>query len=383
MKLILTQMLLTASIGLHAQNIGITLRTTGAMELRGKEPSYAQAIVDTTLYADAAGGLLMKGKLGVGIIPTSGKGLRFMFYPFKGGLRSGNVDGAQWNDANFGFYSTAIGNNTVASAFGSFASGDASVASGVEAFTHGSNNLSSGTVGISMGASCTAAGFASIAMGFTNHANGQGSVALGYRCNAYEDYSVAIGHRATSLSFSGCMVMSDYSTTDSTRASANNQFTSRYAGGYRMFSNYTRTVGVQVVPSGNSWSSISDSCKKENFEAADKETFLQKLSSLKLGSWNYKAQDDKNYRHYGPMAQEIFAAYGHDQRGIIGCDTLLATADMDGIMMILLQGLEKRTRDQETALNDLRKENAELKSQVAKINKLEAMLKDLQAIAKQ
>ena len=383
MKVIATAVLLIFSTCVHAQKIGLTLKSSVTMILSGKEPSYAQAIVDTTLYADAAGGLLMKGKLGVGIIPTSGKGLRFMFYPFKGGLRSGNVDGAQWDDANFGFYSTAIGNNTVASAFGTFASGDGSVASGVEAFTHGSNNLSSGTVGISMGASCTAGGFASIAMGFTNHANGQGSVALGYRCNAYKDYSVAIGYRATSLSFTGCMVMSDESYTDSTRASADNQFTSRYAGGYRMFSNYTRTVGVQVVPSGNSWSSISDSTKKENFEAADKESFLQKLGTLKLGSWNYKTQDEKTYRHYGPMAQEIFEAYGHDQKGIIGCDTLLATADMDGIMMILLQGLEKRTHDQETALTDLRRENAELKSQVARINKLEAMLKEMQATAKE
>ena len=178
------------------------------------------------------------------------------------------------------------------------------------------------------------------------------------------------------------MVLSDESTTDSTRAGANNQFTSRYAGGYRLYSNPTRTLGVRLVASGSSWASISDSCKKENFEAADKEDFLQKLANLKLGSWNYKTQDEKRDRHYGPMAQEIFAAYGKDRKGIIGCDTLLATADMDGIMMILLQGLEKRTRNQEMALDDLRQENAELRSQVARINKLEAMLKEMQAVAK-
>ena len=383
MKIITTAVLLIFSIFLNAQN-GITLRSTGAMVLKGKEPSNLNAVTDTTLYVDAAGGLTTKGILGVGHIPANGKGVRMMFYPYKGGFRAGGLDGVgtQWDSVNFGFYSTAFGHNTVASGFGSFACGDGSTASGTDAFTQGNNNLSSGTIGITMGASCTAAGFASTAIGFTNHATGQGSVAIGYRCNSFADYSVALGHRATSLNFSGCMVLSDESTTDSTRAGANNQFTSRYAGGYRLYSNPTRTLGVRLVASGSSWASISDSCKKENFEAADKEDFLQKLANLKLGSWNYKTQDEKRDRHYGPMAQEIFAAYGKDRKGIIGCDTLLATADMDGIMMILLQGLEKRTRDQEMALNGLRKENAELRSQVARINKLEAMLKEMQAVAK-
>lgn len=46
------------------------------------------------------------------------------------------------------------------------------------------------------------------------------------------------------------------------------------------------------------------------------------------------------------MAQEIFHYFGKDDYGTIGNDTTLATADMDGIMMIALQALEKRTAEQ-------------------------------------
>jgi hypothetical protein len=114
-----------------------------------------------------------------------------------------------------------------------------------------------------------------------------------------------------------------------------------------LYSNSTATIGAQLTAGASSWSVISDSTKKENYTPVNADVFLQRLKGLKLGSWNYKTQDPKQNRHYGPMAQEIFAAYGSDAFGTIGCDTLLASADMDGIMMILLQGLEKRTAKQQ------------------------------------
>ncbi len=46
------------------------------------------------------------------------------------------------------------------------------------------------------------------------------------------------------------------------------------------------------------------------------------------------------------MAQEMFHYFGKDDYGTVGNDTTLATADMDGIMMIALQALEKRTAEQ-------------------------------------
>jgi hypothetical protein len=67
---------------------------------------------------------------------------------------------------------------------------------------------------------------------------------------------------------------------------------------------------------------------------------LGRFRHLRIGSWNYKG--DKR-RHYGPMAQEWFAAFGHDGIGTIGNDTTLATADVDGVLCIAVQALENRS----------------------------------------
>jgi hypothetical protein len=56
------------------------------------------------------------------------------------------------------------------------------------------------------------------------------------------------------------------------------------------------------------------------------------------------------------MAQEIFHYFGTDKYGTIGNDTTIASADMDGIMMICLQALEKRTKELNDAIIELKTE---------------------------
>src|SRR2546425_11373397 len=48
-------------------------------------------------------------------------------------------------------------------------------------------------------------------------------------------------------------------------------------------------------------------------------------------------------RHYGPVAQEFFAAFGHDGIGTIGTPTTITSTDMAGGLMIAGQALEERT----------------------------------------
>src|SRR2546426_12109277 len=48
-------------------------------------------------------------------------------------------------------------------------------------------------------------------------------------------------------------------------------------------------------------------------------------------------------RHYGPVAQEFFAAFGHDGIGTIGTPTTITSTDMAGGLMIAVQALEERT----------------------------------------
>ena len=42
---------------------------------------------------------------------------------------------------------------------------------------------------------------------------------------------------------------------------------------------------------------------------------------MTLESWNYKGHDPSQFRHYGPTAQEFFAAFGDDGFGVVGTDT--------------------------------------------------------------
>ena len=43
------------------------------------------------------------------------------------------------------------------------------------------------------------------------------------------------------------------------------------------------------------------------------------------------------------MAQDFYAAFGNDGVGTIGNDTTLSSSDFDGINLIAIQALEKRT----------------------------------------
>ena len=140
-------------------------------------------------------------------------------------------------------------------------------------------------------------------------------------------------------------------------------------GGYILYSAPNLSTGVSLSSGGNAWASISDSTKKENYRSANGDYFLSSLSKLKLGSWNYKTQDPKTFRHYGPMAQEIYHYFGNDGTGTVGCDTLLATADMDGIMMICLQALERRTTELQKKTKELDETNKRL-AELTEANKL-------------
>jgi len=39
------------------------------------------------------------------------------------------------------------------------------------------------------------------------------------------------------------------------------------------------------------------------------------------------------FRHYGPVAQDFFAAFGRDDVGTIGTPTTINSGDMQGILM--------------------------------------------------
>ncbi|MBD2757099.1 tail fiber domain-containing protein [Spirosoma validum] len=137
----------------------------------------------------------------------------------------------------------------------------------------------------------------------------------------------------------------------------------RFSGGYVLYSSapasQSTAIGVQLLSGGNAWTTISDSTRKEKFRPADGANFLQKISAMRLGSWNYKGQDLKQYRHYGPMAQDFFADFGQDELGAIGEDKSINQADFDGVNLIAIQALIKKVERLEAYNQHLR---AELKA---------------------
>ncbi|MEK7334646.1 MAG: tail fiber domain-containing protein [Candidatus Binatota bacterium] len=85
----------------------------------------------------------------------------------------------------------------------------------------------------------------------------------------------------------------------------------------------------------------------------DGEEVLKKIENLNLTSWNYISHDPRQFRHYGPVAQDFFAAFGNDGIGTIGTPTTINSGDMAGILVIAVQALEKQNRD-------LKAENAQV-----------------------
>jgi hypothetical protein len=294
---------------------------------------------------DSASGFVAKGFIGIGIIPFTGAGDRTLWHPFKAGFRTGGVDGTQWDDGSFGFYSFASGYNTIAG-------GNYSIAAG-----YGSWALQSYGVG----------------MGYNARSDGVGSVALGYLSTANGSYSVAIGQRASTNGFSGAIVLSDQSNSDSVLASANNQFTLRAAGGTRIYTNATKTTGVSLNAGGSSWNVISDRNRKEGFLAVDGEDMLGRIRTLPVSTWRYIGEADRTVLHIGPMAQDWQRAFGFSRDG-----TTINMSDFDGVNLAAIKALEARTAEQarqlqaqSTRMEGLQAENAELR---ARLERLEALV---------
>jgi hypothetical protein len=283
---------------------------------------------------DSSGAFVAKGTLGIGIIPATGAGERLMWHPWRASFRAGSIGsaGTEWDDSNTGFYSWAGGYNTVALGLSSFA----------------------------MGYQSTALGSYSNALGYTANADGTGAVALGYRTTADADYSVAIGQRASTNGHAGAIVLSDGSTTDSTQASANNQFTVRAAGGVRFFTNGTMTVGVQVAAGGSSWVVISDRNRKSGFLPVDGEDMLRRVSSLPVSTWRYRDEVDRSTLHIGPMAQDWHRAFGFTTD-----DHTINMSDFDGVNLAAIQALTLRTEQQAQQIRTLEARLARLEQLLA------------------
>ncbi|HWK59494.1 MAG TPA: tail fiber domain-containing protein [Parapedobacter sp.] len=357
----------------------ITLQAAAQVGIGTNAPQAGLHVVDSSVVFSAEGAATPSTT-----VPVSGEGRRMMWYAEKAAFRVGYLDatGANyWDAANIGNYSFAAGKNARAQGASSFAAGSGVTATGKESVALGLNSTASadrsfaangtasgvGAVAIGVNAQATnddalalgksslAEGLASIAIGAESRARGSFGVAIGTQSFASGNFSVAIGRGAHTDNRQGSIVLADgsFSGEDYVYATANNQITMRFIGGYQLYTNQNLSAGVALAPGAGAWSSLSDRNRKENFEPIDTESILRKVTAIPVSRWNYKSQPNTQ-QHIGPMAQDFHAAFRLD--GLTN-DTTINTVDIDGVNMAAIQALEKRTAE-------LKAENEDLKSQL-------------------
>ena len=264
-----------------------------------------------------------------------------------------------------GDYSTALGSGSTASGDYSTAIGQSTSAIGGSSTAMGSNTSASGVASTAMGYNNYAAGNYSTAMGAENYAVGEYSTAMGFHTLAVGNNTTAIGSYVSTNGKTGAIAIGDNSTTTVMYSATSNSFRARFASGYRFYTSSDLTTNCLLAGGDNAWSTTSDRRTKENLAETEGEDFLKKIAGMQLTSWNYKSQNAK-VRHYGPMAQDFFAAFGKDKYGTIGTDTTINSADFDGINLIAIQALEKRTtqmkNEEQESVKALQKQIEEMRA---------------------
>jgi len=152
---------------------------------------------DAGLHVAHNDGVIAEGTFGSGQSLSAGAGTRMVWSSKHAAFRAGNVNGAQWDDANIGNYSAAFGFSTTASGGFSFAGGSNTLASGDYSFAHGISSKATGVSAIAMGNNAEAAGINSLAIGRDAEAATTNAIALGQGTVSNGNSTIAIGYLAT------------------------------------------------------------------------------------------------------------------------------------------------------------------------------------------
>ena len=108
------------------------------------------------------------------------------------------------------------------------------------------------------------------------------------------------------------------------------------------------TVSVQ-----NSILQRSDRNSKELITDLNYSDILQAVMAMPIYEWQYKELDR---RHIGPMAQDFHAAFGLGED-----DITIASIDADGVALAAIKALHQQNNSQQSEIDALRQEIAELR----------------------
>lgn len=130
--------------------------------------------------------------------------------------------------------------------------------------------------------------------------------------NSCQNNTIIGGYRLVADTYSGCTLMGDGyigSAPSKLFASAHNEFSSRFRGGYRLFSNDLFTTGVTLAAGASSWAAVSDINKKEIHGEVDYSSYMDRLEKIPIYEYNYKG-NQKEQRSIGPVAQDYHEYFG-------------------------------------------------------------------------
>jgi len=100
---------------------------------------------------------------------------------------------------------------------------------------------------------------------------------------------------------------------------------------------------------------VSDRNLKRDVVPVDPRAVLEAVARMPVSTWSYKT-DDPSVRHMGPMAQDLYAAFG-----LGGTDRAYSPVDAHGLAFAAIQGLAERLDAQEARIEALTAENEVLR----------------------
>ncbi len=292
---------------------------------------------------------------GVGV-PAEGAGTRMLWYPRKAAFRAGQINGTQWDAANIGEWSMAMGQNARAS--------------GSNAMAFGWNAVAAGGSTVAMGENNTATGYTSVALGQMAHTNArQGTFVFSDRSNTTDTTFASTNHSASFRVRCGMRLIFTTSGVQQATKSGDWGGTGVAFGGPAADGTCTggsflgqtsamisTSTGAYLHTNGT-WTNASDVSRKHLFQDVRGEDVLARLRSLPVGSWSYKSEEP-NVRHIGPMAQDFRAAFGLGDD-----DKVIGTVDADGVALAAAKALEARTAEQAAQIEALRARNETLRAE--------------------
>ncbi len=197
-------------------------------------------------------------------------------------------------------------------------------------------------------------------------------VALQIAAATYTDTSSTGGSTIATRAASSFASPTFASTNAITITNASTLFVASPVAGSNVIITNNKPIDTQTtayLSSGGTWTNASSQELKENFTALDPNEVLEKIDSLRIEQWNYKAENS-SITHIGPVAEEFHAAFN---TGGTDGNKAISTIDPAGVALVGIQGLSAKLKtllDLSWIIEGLKQFGVEISQELTKIKSL-------------